>query len=36
MKAENKEKRPVLGYGIFHPGSRPMQIFVDENGCWWL
>ena len=36
MKAEKKERKPVLGHGIFHPGARPMQVYIDEDGCWWL
>ncbi len=36
MKAEKKEKKPILGHGIFHPGARPMQVYIAEDGCWWL
>ena len=36
MNAEKKEKKPILGHGIFHPGARPMQVYIAEDGCWWL
>ena len=34
---ENEEnKKSALGSGVFHPGARPMQVFVDDDGCMWL
>jgi len=32
---ENQEEK-IFGKGIKHPGARPMKVFVDEDGCWWL
>jgi hypothetical protein len=36
MKAKKEQKKPVLGHGIIHPGARPMQVYFDKDGCWWL
>ena len=36
MKTKKEEKKTVLGHGIYHPGARPMQVYVAEDGCWWL
>jgi hypothetical protein len=36
MNAKKKEKKNFLGDGIYHPGARPMQVFIDDVGCWWL
>ena len=30
------EEQHDLGEGIFHPGARPMEVLVDEEGCLWL
>jgi len=35
MQVRDKEQH-VLGDGIFHPGARPMEVFLDKNGCLWL
>lgn len=35
MEAKENEK-PALGSGVFHPGARPMQVFLDKEGCMWL
>ena len=32
---EKKEKL-TLGEGVFHPGARPMKVFVDDNGVMFL
>ena len=31
-----KNKKPELGEGVYHPGARPMEVFVDDDECWWL
>ncbi len=31
-----KEQKSAQGEGIFHPGGRPMQVFLDKDGCMWL
>jgi hypothetical protein len=41
MQTENNtdkhpENAPFLGNGIHHPSARPMKVFVDKDGCWWL
>jgi streptogramin lyase len=30
------EEQHILGKGILHPGARPMEVFLDEDGCLWL
>jgi hypothetical protein len=35
MEEENQEK-PEVGHGVYHPGARPMRVFLDEDGCLWL
>lgn len=35
MTEQNKEK-PVLGHGVFHPGARPMKVYVDDDGVMYL
>jgi len=35
METENKEKTE-LGHGIYHPGARPMKVFVDDDGIMYL
>lgn len=35
METQNEEK-PTLGEGVYHPGARPMQVFLDKEGCMWL
>jgi hypothetical protein len=36
MKTRIERKKPLLGHGIYHPGARPMQFFIDKDGYWWL
>ena len=36
MKTKKEEKKPVYGHGVYHPGARPMQVYIDKDGCWWL
>jgi hypothetical protein len=36
MKTRMERNKTLLGHGIYHPGARPMQFFMDEAGCWWL
>lgn len=31
-----KEKKPLLGNGIFHPSARPMKIVKDKSKVFWL
>ncbi len=31
-----KNEKPQIGKGIYHPGARPMQVLLDDNGCLWL
>jgi len=31
-----KNDKPVVGHGIYHPGARPMEVLADQDGCWWL
>jgi len=33
---ESKQDMPRLGGGVLHPGARPMQVFLDKEGCMWL
>jgi len=35
MEPHNEEKSK-LGRGVYHPGARPMQVFLDKEGCMWL
>lgn len=34
--ANEKNEKAKLGEGIYHPGARPMKVFLDEDGCMWL
>ena len=34
--AEQKKEKPVLGHGVYHPGARPMKVFVDDDGVMYL
>jgi len=34
--AEKEKDKPALGHGIYHPGARPMEVLLDEDGCMWL
>ena len=36
MKTIKKEKKPAYGHGVYHPGARPMQVYVGKDGDWWL
>ena len=36
MNAVKKEQKTILGDGIYHPGARPMRVYIDKDGCWWL
>jgi hypothetical protein len=37
MIMESKsEQKPATGHGIYHPGGRPMQVYLDADGCMWL
>ena len=36
MKKKKEKKKSVLGQGVYHPGARPMQVYFDSDGCWWL
>ena len=31
-----KNEKAVLGNGVIHPGARPMQVYLDKDGCMWL
>lgn len=31
-----KHEKPVVGSGVLHPGARPLQVYLDEEGCMWL
>jgi len=33
---KQKEEEQKLGSGIFHPGARPMKVFVDDDGIMYL
>lgn len=35
MEAE-KNQKPAVGSGVLHPGARPMQVLMDDDGCMWL
>lgn len=35
MEIRDKDQN-VLGDGVFHPGARPMEVFLDKDGCMWL
>jgi hypothetical protein len=35
MTEQNQEK-PILGHGVFHPGARPMKVYVDGKGVMYL
>ncbi len=32
----NSEKKIHIGEGILRPGTRPIQVHVDEKGEYWL
>lgn len=36
METKQKEKKTKYGHGVYHPGARPMQVFLDKDGCMWL
>lgn len=31
-----KKKKAKLGSGIRHPGARPMQVYIDDDGTMYL
>lgn len=31
-----KKEKPILGEGVYHPGARPMKVFVDDDGVMFL
>ena len=33
---QKEENKPRLGEGIYHPGARPMSVFVDDDGIMYL
>jgi len=33
---EETRKLSELGEGTYHPGARPMEVVIAEDGCWWL
>ena len=33
---EKKKEKPVLGAGVYHPGARPMEVYVDDDGIMYL
>lgn len=33
---EAKKKKPKVGKGVYHPGARPMQVYVDDDGVMYL
>jgi len=35
MTGQN-ETKPNIGDGVFHPSARPMQVYLDKEGCMWL
>ncbi len=34
--AEHEQKKPKLGDGVYHPGTRPMKVYVDDDGIMYL
>jgi hypothetical protein len=34
--AQEQAKKLHIGQGILKPGTRPVKIFVDKNGEYWL
>lgn len=34
--AEEKGKKIHIGQGILKPGTRPIKVFVDKDGEYWL
>ncbi len=33
---EAKEEKPRFGHGVYHPGGRPMKVYVDDDGIMYL
>lgn len=33
---ETKKDEVKIGDGVYHPGARPMKVYVDENGVMYL
>ena len=33
---EEKQEKPRLGHGIYHPSARPMKVLVDDDGVMYL
>lgn len=33
---EAEEKKPKFGQGVYHPGARPMKVYVDDDGVLYL
>ena len=33
---EPQEEEVRIGNGVYHPGARPMKVYVDENGVIYL
>ena len=31
-----EQEKPKMGEGILHPGARPMNVYVGEDGCMYL
>jgi hypothetical protein len=36
MMALRKKPKNTIGHGVYHPGARPMKVFLDDNRCTWL
>lgn len=36
METKAKEEEVKLGEGIYHPGARPMKVYVDDDGVLYL
>ena len=34
MKTE--EEKGTVGHGVYHPGARPMKVYVDDEGIMYL
>ena len=36
MSKVKKKKEDKLGHGVYHPGARPMKVYVDDHGVMYL
>jgi hypothetical protein len=36
MSSESESKKIHFGKGILRPGTRPIKVFVDKSGEYWL